>query len=144
MESIWNKFSYDRAAVIEDAFSIATNHGQQEWSNADKDTVSQAVDDIVFSLGGDEGLTFVEFEILVAYTARVDPRTQLAFLDNLVDIIRASRGIESFSEYDQRFLAFVVGIHNGLTVARGANLGLSVPPGLPDANIAQHVRPPLN
>ncbi|KAI3580089.1 hypothetical protein IWW34DRAFT_804716 [Fusarium oxysporum f. sp. albedinis] len=137
MESIWNKFSYDRAAVIEDAFSIATNHGQQEWSNA---TVSQAVDDIVFSLGGDEGLTFVEFEILVAYAARVDPRTQLAFLDNLVDIIRASRGIESFSEYDQRFLDFVVGIHNGLTVARGANLGLYVPPGLPDANITQHVR----
>ncbi|KAH7200791.1 hypothetical protein BKA60DRAFT_600988 [Fusarium oxysporum] len=135
MESIWNKFSYDRAAVIEDAFSIATNHGQQEWSNA---AVSQAVDDIVFSLGGDEGLTFVEFEILVAYAARVDPRTQLAFLDNLVDIIRASRGIESFSEYDQRFLDFVVGIHNGLTVARGANLGLYVPPGLPDANITQH------
>ncbi|ENH64053.1 hypothetical protein FOC1_g10000556 [Fusarium oxysporum f. sp. cubense race 1] len=121
MESIWNKFSYDRAAVIEDAFSIATNHGQQEWSNA---AVSQAVDDIVFSLGGDEGLTFAEFEILVAYAARVDPRTQLAFLDNLVDIIRASRGIESFSEYDQRFLDFVVGIHDGLTVARGANLGL--------------------
>uniref|UniRef100_A0A0D2YJS7 Uncharacterized protein n=1 Tax=Fusarium oxysporum (strain Fo5176) TaxID=660025 RepID=A0A0D2YJS7_FUSOF len=121
MESIWNKFSYDRAAVIDDAFSIATNHGQQKWSNA---AVCQAVDDIVFSLGGDEGLTFVEFEILVAYAARVDPRTQLAFLDNLVDIIRASRGIESFSEYDQRFLDFVVGIHNGLTVARGANLGL--------------------
>ncbi|EMT69431.1 hypothetical protein FOC4_g10003153 [Fusarium odoratissimum] len=87
MESIWNKFSYDRAAVIEDAFSIVMNYGQQEWLNA---AVSQTVDDIVFSLGGDEGLTFVEFEILVAYAARVDPRTQLAFLDNLVDIIRAS------------------------------------------------------
>ncbi|KAF4442977.1 hypothetical protein FACUT_1528 [Fusarium acutatum] len=139
MESIWNKFSYDRASVIEDAFSIATNRGQQEWSNADKDVMSQAVDDIVLSLGGDEGLTFAEFEILVAYAARVDPRIQLAFLGNLVDIIRASRGIRGYSEYDERFMDLVVGIHSGLTVARGANLGLFVSPGLADANIAQHV-----
>ncbi|KAF5556685.1 tartrate transporter [Fusarium mexicanum] len=139
MESIWNKFSHDRAAVIEDAFSIATNRGQLEWSNADMDVMHQAADAIVFSLRGDEGLTFVEFEILAAYAARLDPGTQLAFLDNLAAIIRASRVGESLSEYDERFLNFVVGIHNGLAVAHGANLGLHVPPGLADANIAQHV-----
>ncbi|KAF5680704.1 tartrate transporter [Fusarium circinatum] len=139
MESIWNKFSYDRAAVIEDAFSIATNRGQLEWSNADKDVMHQAADTIVFSLRGDEGLAFVEFEILAAYAARLDPTNQLAFLDSLAAIIRASRVGESLSEYDERFLNFVVGIHNGLAVAGGANLGLYVPPGLADANIAQHV-----
>ncbi|KAF5610593.1 uncharacterized protein FSUBG_2854 [Fusarium subglutinans] len=139
MESIWNKFNNDRATVIEDAFSIATNRGQLEWSNADMDVMHQAADAIVFSLRGDEGLLFVEFEILAAYAARLDPGTQLAFLDNLAAIIRASRVGESLSEYDERFLNFVVGIHNGLAVARGTNLGLYVPPGLADANIAQHV-----
>ncbi|QGI70765.1 hypothetical protein CEK26_003100 [Fusarium fujikuroi] len=148
MESIWNKYSDDRAAVIEDAFTIAMNRGQQEWSNADRDAMSQAVDDIVFSLGGEEGLTFVEFEVLVTHAARVDPRSQLGFLDSVSDTIRASRSPEAFSEYDERFLNFVVGIHNGLTVARGANLGLLVPPPLADANLAQHVLcqgpPPVN
>ncbi|KAF4944830.1 hypothetical protein FGADI_12425 [Fusarium gaditjirri] len=139
MEFIWNKFSYDRAAVIEVAFSIATNCSQPEWLRPEEEAMSQAVDDIVFSLGGDEGLTFVEFEILAAYAARVDSRTQLEFLENLVDIIRASSRFESFSEYDQRFLDFVASIHNGLTVTRGANLDLYTPPGLPDANLAQHV-----
>ncbi|CCT75490.1 uncharacterized protein FFUJ_11514 [Fusarium fujikuroi IMI 58289] len=148
MESIWNKYSDDRAAVIEDTFTIAMNRGQQEWSNADRDAMSQAVDDIVFSLGGEEGLTFVEFEVLVTHAARVDPRSQLGFLDSVSDTIRASRSPEAFSEYDERFLNFVVGIHNGLTVARGANLGLLVPPPLADANLAQHVLcqgpPPVN
>nr|RBQ87273.1 hypothetical protein FVER53263_21054 [Fusarium verticillioides] len=66
MESIWNKFNVDRAAIIEEAFSIATERGQQEWSNADKGVMSQAANDIVRSLGGDVGLIFVEFEVLVA------------------------------------------------------------------------------
>jgi len=139
MESIWNKFNDDRAAVIEDAFTIAMNRGQEEWSPVDKDSMRQAVDDIVFSLGGAEGLTFVEFEVLVAYAARVDPRSQLGFLDDLANTIRASRDPEALSEYDERFMNFVVGIHNGLTLARGANLGLLVPPPLADANLAQHV-----
>ncbi|KAF5710085.1 hypothetical protein FMUND_9708 [Fusarium mundagurra] len=138
MEFIWNKFSYDRAAVIEDAFSIATSRGQQEWSNADKDIMSQAADDIVRSLGGDDGLTFVEFEILVAYAAHADPRTQLRFLDNLVDVIRASRSIGSLSYYDEQFMDFVAGIHDGLITAARRNAGLYVSPD-PNADIAQHV-----
>ncbi|KAF5630339.1 tartrate transporter [Fusarium sp. NRRL 52700] len=137
MESIWNKSSYDRPADIEGAFSIATNRGQLEWSDADKDIMRQAVDAIVSSLEGNEGLTFAEFEILAAYAARVDPRIQLACLDNLVDIIRTSRGSDLLSKYDQRFLDFVVGIQSGLDFARGANPGLCVPLGL--ADISQNV-----
>ncbi|KAF5664420.1 hypothetical protein FDENT_12881 [Fusarium denticulatum] len=136
MESIWNKFSSDRAAVIEEAFSIATNRGQQEWSNADKGVMSQAANDIERSLGGDVGLTFVEFEVLVAYAARSDPCTQLRFLDDLVDVIRASRGIGSLTYYDEQFMEFVMSIHNELIAIARRNAGLS--PG-PNADIAQRV-----
>ncbi|KAG5746858.1 hypothetical protein H9Q69_010204 [Fusarium xylarioides] len=138
MESIWNKFSYDRAAVIEEAFSIATNRGQQEWSNADRYVMSQAANDIVRSLGGDSGLTFVEFEVLVAYAARSDPEIQLRFLTNLVDVIRESRGIGSLSYYDEQFIDFVMGIHNELIAVARRNAGLDVSPG-PNVDIAQRI-----
>jgi hypothetical protein len=138
MESIWNKFSVDRAAIIEEAFSIATERGQQEWSNADKDVMSQAANDIVRSLGGDVGLTFVEFEVLVAYAARTDPERQLRFLDNLVQVIRASRGIGSLTYYDEQFIEFVMSIHKDLIAIARRNAGLGVSPG-PNADIAQHV-----
>ncbi|KAF5593746.1 tartrate transporter [Fusarium pseudoanthophilum] len=138
MESIWNKFSIDRAAIIEEAFSIATERGQEEWSNADKDVMSQAANDIVRSLGGDVGLTFVEFEVLVAYAARAQPERQLRFLDNLVEVIRASRGIGSLTYYDEQFMEFVMSIHNDLRDIARRNAGLGLSPG-PNADIAQHV-----
>ncbi|EWG54666.1 hypothetical protein FVEG_17357 [Fusarium verticillioides 7600] len=116
MESIWNKFNVDRAAIIEEAFSIATERGQQEWSNADKGVMSQAANDIVRSLGGDVGLIFVEFEVLVA----------------------ASRGIGSLTYYDERFMEFVMSIHNDIIAIARRNVGLGVSPG-PNADIAQHV-----
>ncbi|KAF5613359.1 tartrate transporter [Fusarium tjaetaba] len=138
MESIWNKFSVDRAAIIEEAFWIATERGQQEWSNADKDVMSQAADDIVRALGGNVGLTFVEFEVLVAYAARTDPERQLRFLDNLAEVIRASRGIGSLTYYDEQFMVFVMSIHNDLIDIARRNAGLDVSSG-PNAGIAQHV-----
>ncbi|KAH7234993.1 uncharacterized protein BKA55DRAFT_544177 [Fusarium redolens] len=138
MESISNKFGYNRGAIILDAFSIVTNHDQQELSSTDRDTLEQAVDDIMLVLGRMEGLTFVEFEVLVAYAARIDPTEQLNFLDTLVDIIRASRKVDSFTEYDKKFLNFVEGIRNGLAAARGANFGVSVQP-WQNAHIAPYV-----
>ncbi|KAF5563652.1 hypothetical protein FNAPI_2567 [Fusarium napiforme] len=150
MESIWNKFSGDRAAIIEEAFSIAKNRGQQEWSNAEKDVMSQAANTIVRSLGGDVGLTFVEFEVLVACAAHSDPYIHLRFLDNLVSVIRGSRGIGSLTYYDKQFMEFVISTHNDRIAIARKNAGLDVSPG-PNADITQHVpnegndkRQPLN
>ncbi|KAF4332780.1 hypothetical protein FBEOM_13430 [Fusarium beomiforme] len=139
MDALYNKFG-DDATVIVQAFNILDNRNRdEELSFANKGILKSAADDIVFVLGGLDGLTFIEFEVLVGYATLIDPTEQLPFLDKLVDIVRASRQVASFTEYDYHLFDFIEGIHTGLARAEGDNLGLYISPPLADTNVGQQV-----
>ncbi|KAF9768580.1 hypothetical protein IL306_014083 [Fusarium sp. DS 682] len=142
MDAFSHKYSDDGAAVITQAYNILRCNDEQlspADTPADRLIIKSAADGIVFVLGGMEGLTSVEFKILVGYATMIDPTRQLTFLDNLLDIIRASRQVDFYTEYDHQLFNFVESIHTGLARARGHNLGLYIPPPLADDNVRQQV-----